>query len=399
MPGKKEDIVIISAVRTPIGSFMGTLADLSPGRLGAIAVREAVRRAGINANQLDEVILGCILTAGQGQSVARQAAIWGEVPVEAPAFTINQMCASGMKAIMLAAQAIKAGDASVVLAGGMESMSSAAHVLPGARKGLRMGSAALVDSMILDGLTDAFNNEHMALCVEKLASERGITRQEQDLFAHQSQIRAAAALQNGRLKAEIVPVEIPKKKGDAVVFEQDEHPRCDCTLEGLAKLKPSFKPGGTITAGNASGISDGAAALVLTSRRRAESLGLAPLASIRSYATAGVEPGCMALGPVPATQKALDKAGLRQGDIDLFEINEAFAAQCLAVQGELGISGDLINVNGGAIALGHPIGASGARIVVTLLYEMKRCGAQRGLATLCVGGGMGSALILENELR
>jgi acetyl-CoA C-acetyltransferase len=394
---EKQDVVIVSAVRTPIGSFMGSLSDLSPGRLGALAVREAVRRAGISANQLDEVILGCILTAGQGQSVARQAAIWGEIPANVPAFTINKMCASGMKAVLLAAQAIKAGDADVILAGGMESMSGSPHVLPGLRKGLRMGSAGLDDTMLLDGLTDAFNNEHMALCVEKLAAEHSITRLEQDQFAHQSQVKAAAALQTGRFTDEIVPVQIPKKKGDPVLFAQDEHPRCDCTLEGLARLKPAFKPDGSITAGNASGISDGSAALVLISRVKAEALGVTPLAVIRSYATAGVDPACMALGPVPATQKALAKAGLNLSDIDLFEINEAFAAQCLAVQHELGIPTDLLNVNGGAIALGHPIGASGARIVITLLYEMIKRDAKRGLATLCVGGGMGSTVILERE--
>jgi acetyl-CoA C-acetyltransferase len=397
MPEKPEDVVIVSAVRTPIGSFMGTLSDLSPGLLGAAVVQEATQRAGIAPDQLDEVILGCILTAGHGQNVARQAAIWGGVPVEVPAYTVNKMCASGMKAVILAAQAIKAGDASAVLAGGMESMSASAHVIPGARKGLRLGSGSLVDTMIQDGLTDAFNDEHLALCVEKLAAERSITRTEQDAFAHTSQIKAAAAIQNDSFKDEIIPIQVSKKKGDSVLFAQDEHPRCDCTREGLAKLKPAFKPNGTITAGNASGISDGAAALVLMSRSRAQALGIRPLAAIRSYAVSAVDPACMALGPVPATHKALAKAGLGLNEIDLFEVNEAFAAQCIAVQQELGIPPELLNVNGGAIALGHPIGASGARIVVTLLYELIKRGAKRGLATLCVGGGMGSALILERE--
>ncbi len=392
-----RDVVFVSACRTPIGSYMGALSDFTPGKLGAAVVREAIQRAGIRPDQVDEVIMGNILAAGGGQGIARQAAIWGGVPVTTPAFAVNKLCGSGMKAITLAAQAIMLGDADIIVAGGVEVMSAAPFILVGARKGLRLGHAQLADSLIADGLMDVFNNVHMGMTAENIAAKYGITRLEQDEFACCSQNRAEAAIKAGLFKDEIMPVEIPQKKGDPAIFEQDEFPRFGCTLESLAKLKPAFKPDGTVTAGNASGINDGAAAVVLMNSLRAAELGLKPLARLRSYGSAALDPGYMGLGPIPATRKTLDRAGLTIDDIQLIEVNEAFATQVLAVQRDLGFSPDVLNVNGGAIALGHPVGASGTRIVVTLLHEMLRRNAGLGLAATCIGGGMGMAVVLERN--
>jgi len=394
MPNQSE-VVIISACRTAIGNFMGALSDISPGKLAAIAVREAIARASIETALVDEVIMGCILTAGAGQSVGRQAAVYSGIPVTTPAYTVNKVCGSGMKAIVLGAQAILLGDAQIVVAGGVESMSSAAYVLPGARKGIRLGNAELLDSLIVDGLTDAFKPVHMGITAENIAKEFQISRKEQDQFACWSQNKSEAAIKARRFLEEIVPVEIPQKKGDPIIFSQDEYPRFGCTLEGLSKLKPSFRPDGTVTAGNASGINDGAAAVVLMSRQRAGDLGLKPMALLKCYATAGVAPELMGLGPIPAVGKALQKAKLTCKDIDLIEANEAFAAQSLAIARELQFPEEKLNVNGGAIALGHPIGASGCRIVVTLVNEMKKRHAALGMATLCIGGGMGIATVFE----
>ncbi len=390
-----REVVIVSACRTAIGSYLGALSDFSPGKLGAVVVREAIQRAGIRPDQVDEVIMGNILAAGAGQGIARQAAIWGGVPVTTPSFLVNKLCGSGMKAMTLAAQAILLGDAEIVVAGGVEVMSAAPFILMGARKGLRMGNAQLLDSLISDGLTDVFNNVHMGVTAENIAMKYGISRQEQDEFACCSQNRAEAAIKAGLFKDEIAPVEIPQKKGDPVIFAQDEYPRFGCTPDSLAKLKPAFKPDGTVTAGNASGINDGAAALVLMRSGRAAERGLTPLARLRAYGSAALDPGYMGLGPAPATRKALERAGLAINDIDLVEINEAFAVQVLAVQHDLGISPDILNVNGGAIALGHPVGASGARIVTTLLHGMLKRDVELGLAATCIGGGMGIAVVLE----
>jgi acetyl-CoA C-acetyltransferase len=391
----EHQVVIVSACRTAIGNFMGTLSDWPPGRLGAQVVREAVVRAKIAPELVNEVIMGCSLDAGHGQGVGRQAAIWGGLPVTTPAYTVNKICGSGMKALILGAQAIRLGEAEVVVVGGIESMSMAPYLLPGARKGLRMGAVQFLDSMITDGLTDVFTNVHMGLTAENIAEKHGLSRQEQDQFACYSQNKAEAAIKAGRFKEEIVAVEIPQKKGDPGVFAVDEYPRLGCTLERLAKLKPAFKPEGTVTAGNASGLNDGAAALVLMSAEQAHNLGLQPMAALRAYGVGAVDPAFMGLGPVPATRQALERAGVTMADIDLIEANEAFAAQALAVARELKFPDDKLNVNGGAIALGHPIGASGARIMVTLLHEMRKRDAALGLATLCIGGGMGTAVIME----
>ncbi|MCG0278620.1 MAG: acetyl-CoA C-acetyltransferase [Thermanaeromonas sp.] len=389
------DVVIVSAVRTAIGTFGGTLKDIPASELGAIVVKEALQRAGIEAGQVDEVILGNVLQAGQGQNPARQAAIKAGIPVEVPAMTINMVCGSGLRAVNLAAGMIASGEADIIVAGGIENMSQAPYALPGARWGMRMGDGQVVDIMIKDGLWDVFNDYHMGITAENLAQKYNISREEQDMFALESQKRAEKAIKEGRFREEIVPVRVPQKKGEPIEFAQDEHPRFGTTLEALAKLRPAFKKDGTVTAGNASGINDGAAGLVLTSSWKAESLGLKPLAVVRSWAAAGVDPSIMGIGPVEATRKALKRAGLTLADIDLIEANEAFAAQCLAVVKELELDLNKTNVNGGAIALGHPIGASGARILVTLLYEMQRRGSRYGLATLCVGGGMGVATIVE----
>ncbi|HEY8341675.1 MAG TPA: acetyl-CoA C-acetyltransferase [Calditerricola sp.] len=391
---RKRDAVIVSAVRTPIGTFNGALSSVSATELGAAVIRAALERAGVAPEQVDEVIMGNVLQAGLGQNPARQAAIKAGLPHDVPAQTVNMVCGSGLKAVHLAAQAIWTGEADVVVAGGMENMSRAPYLLPHARTGYRMGNQTVVDSMIHDGLWCAFNDYHMGITAENLAEEYGITREEQDRFALWSQEKAARAIAAGKFRDEIVPVTVRSRKGEERTVDADEHPRPDTTLEKLAKLPPAFKPDGTVTAGNASGINDGAACLVVTSREKAEERGLTPLAVIRANASAGVDPQVMGIGPVPATRKALAKAGLALEDIDLIEANEAFAAQSLAVAKALGIPNDKLNVNGGAIALGHPIGASGARILVTLIHEMRRREARYGLATLCIGGGQGVATIV-----
>ena len=390
-----RDVVIVSAVRTAVGTFGGALRDIPAVELGKIAVQEAIKRAKIKPEQVEEVILGNVLTAGQGQNPARQVVIRSGIPKEVPATTINKVCASGLKSIMMAAQFIKAGDGDIVVAGGIESMSMAPFLLPGARWGYRMNDGALIDGMIHDGLLDIFNRYHMGITAENVAEKFGVSRQEQDALAFRSQQNAGRAIQEGRFKDEIVPVLIPQKKGDPVAFQVDEHPRPNTTLEALAGLRPAFKKDGTVTAGNASGINDGAAAFVVMSAEKAKALGIEPLARIKSYATAGVAPEIMGTGPVPSSQRALAKAGLTVKDLDLVEANEAFAAQAVYVNKTMGWDIEKVNVNGGVVVLGYPIGASGARILVTLLYEMKKRKARYGLATLCVGGGMGGALIAE----
>jgi len=374
---------------------MGALSAISPVTLGSIVVKESIRRAGTTGAEIDEVILGSVLTAGWGQNVARQSSIEANVPNSVPATTINKVCGSALKAVILGVQAIKCGDAEVILAGGMESMSQAAYVLPGARKGFRIGNTPLIDSMISDGLTDAFTPIHMGITAENIAEQYKISRGEQDEFAARSQIRAEAAIKAGRFVDEMVPIEIPQKKGPPVLFAQDENPRFGTTADTLAKLKPAFKNIGTVTAGNASGLNDGAAAVLLMSRKKAGDLGIEPIATIRGYGSAGVDPAVMGMGVVPASRRALERAGVTVKDIDLFEANEAFAAQALAVGRVMEFPDDRLNVNGGAIALGHPIGASGVRILVTLLYEMKKRDGCLGLATLCIGGGMGTAIVVE----
>jgi acetyl-CoA C-acetyltransferase len=390
-----RDVVIASAVRTAVGTFGGALRDIPAIELGKIAVQEALKRAKIKPEQVEEMILGNVLTAGQGQNPARQVLIRSGIPKEIPATTINKVCASGLKSVMMAAQVIKAGDADIVMAGGMESMSMAPFLLPGARWGYRMNDGVLVDGMIHDGLLDIFNRYHMGITAENVAEKFGVSRQDQDALAFRSQQNAGRAIKEGRFKDEIVPVMIPQKKGDPVAFQVDEHPRPTTTLEALAGLRPAFKKDGTVTAGNASGINDGAAAIVVMSAEKAKALGIEPLAKIKAYATAGVAPDIMGTGPVPSSQKALAKAGLAVKDLDLIEANEAFAAQAVYVNKTMGWDMAKVNVNGGAVALGHPIGASGARILVTLLHEMKKRKSRYGIATLCVGGGMGAALIAE----
>lgn len=391
-----KEVVIASAVRTAIGSFNGALAALSPAELGAVAVKEAIHRAGIKPEQVDEVYLGCILQSGHGQGVARQAAVKAGIPVEVPATTVNILCGSGLRTVSLAAQTIMTGDNDIVIAGGTESMSQAPYLVKQSRFGHKMGHGEFIDSMIYDALTDVFNNYHMGVTAENVAEQWGISREEQDAFAARSQNRAERAKKEGKFKEEIVPVEIKTKKG-ITVFDEDEYIKEGVTAEALGKLKPAFKKDGSVTAGNASGINDGAAALVIMSKEKAEELGITPLATIVSHATTGVDPSIMGIGPVSASKKALQKAGLTIKDIDLVEANEAFAAQALAVAKDLELEDEKVNVNGGAIALGHPVGASGARILVTLLHEMKRRDAKRGLATLCIGGGMGTALIVERK--
>ena len=390
-----KDVVIASAVRTAVGTFGGALRDIPAIELGKIAVQEALKRAKIKPEQVEEVILGNVLTAGQGQNPARQVLIRSGIPKEVPATTINKVCASGLKSVMMAAQVIKAGDADIVMAGGIESMSMAPFLLSGARWGYRMNDGALIDGMIHDGLLDIFNRYHMGITAENVAEKFGVSRQEQDALAFRSQQNAGRAIKEGRFKDEIVPVMIPQKKGDPAAFQMDEHPRPSTTMEALAGLRPAFKKDGTVTAGNASGINDGAAAVLVMSADKARALGVEPLAKIKAYATAGVAPEIMGTGPVPSSQKALAKAGLMVKDLDLIEANEAFAAQAVYVNKTMGWDVAKVNVNGGAVALGHPIGASGARILVTLLYEMKKRKSRYGIATLCVGGGMGAALIAE----
>ena len=392
-----RDVVIVSAVRTAIGSFMGTLSSTPATELGALVIKEAVNRAGITGEQVDEVIMGNVLQAGLGQGPARQAALKAGLPIETTSMAVNKLCGSGLKAVHLGMQAIQTGDAEIVVAGGMENMSLAPHLLKGARDGLRMGDGKLSDSMLEDGLLCAVNSYHMGVTAENIAEQYSLTREEQDEFSAWSQQKAESAINEGRFADEIVPVVIPQRKGEPIVFDTDEFPRAGVTAEKLAKLKPAFKKDGTVTAGNASGINDGAAALVLMSREKAEELGIKPMAVIRGNGAAGVDPRIMGIGPIPATKKALEKAGLSMEDIDLVEANEAFAAQSLAVGRDLEIPREKLNVNGGAVALGHPIGASGARVLVTLLHEMKRRGSQYGLATLCIGGGQGVATIVEME--
>lgn len=390
-----REVVIASAVRTAIGKFGGSLLPLSAPELGAIVIKEALKRVNVPGEKVDEVIFGNVLQAGLGQNPARQASIKAGLPIEVPAFTVNKVCGSGLKCVELAAQSILAGDNDIVVAGGMESMSNAPFVTSGkARWGLRMGDSKLVDVMIKDGLWDAFNNYHMGITSENVAEKFGVTREDQDEVSARSQQRAIAAIKSGAFKDEIVPVTIKTKKGETV-FDTDEFPREGTTTEILAKLRPAFKQGGTVTAGNASGLNDGAAALVIMSAEKAQELGIKPMAKILSYASAGVDPAIMGIGPIPASRKALSKAGLEVKDLDLIEANEAFAAQFVEVGRELNFDPDKVNVNGGAIALGHPIGASGARILVTLLYALKNRDKKLGLATLCIGGGMGTSAVVE----
>jgi acetyl-CoA C-acetyltransferase len=390
-----RDIVIASAARTPTGSFGGSLAGIDAVQLGKIVAEAAVERAGIEKAAIDEVIIGNVLSAGQGQNVARQIAIHAGLPEEVSCLTINKVCGSGLRAVSLAAQIIKAGDADVVLSGGTENMSKAPYLLHKARYGYRMGDDSLVDSMIRDGLWDAYNDYHMGITAENVADRWSISREDQDQFAFTSQQRAEAAIREDRFKDEIVPVMIPQRKGDPKVFDTDEFPRFGTTLEGLAKLRPAFKKDGTVTAGNASGINDAASMLVVMSAERAKELGVEPMARIVTYGSAGLDPQIMGYGPVPSSRKTLAKAGLTVKDLNLVEANEAFAAQALAVMKDLELNPEITNVNGGAIALGHPIGSSGSRIATTLLYEMKRRKSRYGLATLCIGGGLGTALIVE----
>ena len=389
------DIVIVAAARTAVGKFGGTLAKTAAPELGATVIKALLARSGLSGEQINEVILGQVLTAGSGQNAARQAVVKAGLPLEVPAFTINKVCGSGLKAVMLGAQAIRDGDSEIVIAGGQENMSAAPHVLPNSRDGQRMGDWKLVDTMITDGLWDVYNQYHMGITAENVAKQYGITREQQDALALASQQKAAAAQEAGRFKDEIVPVSIAQKKGDPIAFDSDEFINKKTSAEALAGLRPAFDKAGSVTAGNASGLNDGAAAVVVMSARKAAALGLKPLARIVSYATSGLDPATMGLGPVPASQKALQRAGWKVGDVDLFELNEAFAAQACAVNKLLGVDPAKVNVNGGAIAIGHPIGASGCRILVTLLHEMQRSGAKKGLAGLCIGGGMGVAMALE----
>jgi len=391
-----EDVVIVAAGRTPVGKFGGTLAKIPAAELGAHVIRQLLAKTGIDPASVSEVIMGQVLTAGAGQNPARQAVIKGGLPDMVPAQTINMVCGSGLKATHLAAQAIKCGDAQIVIAGGQENMSASPHVLNGSRDGFRMGDAKLVDTMIVDGLWDVYNQYHMGVTAENVARKYDVSRAEQDEFALQSQLKAEAAQKAGKFKDEIIPVEIPSKKGPTI-FDTDEYPKHGSTLEALSGLRPAFNKEGTVTAGNASGINDGAAAVIMMSASKAKELGLTPLARIKAYASAGLDPSIMGMGPVSATQLCLKKAGWTHEDIDLMEINEAFAAQAIAVNKEMGWDTSKINVNGGAIALGHPIGASGCRVLVTLLHEMVRRDAKRGLASLCIGGGMGVALAVERD--
>ncbi|CAI8821158.1 putative acyltransferase [Pseudomonas sp. IT-347P] len=390
-----QDVVIVAATRTAIGSFQGSLASVSAVDLGAAVIRQLLEQTGLDGAQVDEVIMGQVLTAGAGQNPARQAAIKAGLPHAVPAMTLNKVCGSGLKALHLGAQAIRCGDADVIIAGGQENMSLSNYVMPGARTGLRMGHAQIVDTMISDGLWDAFNDYHMGITAENLVDKYEISREQQDAFAAASQQKAAAAIEAGRFVDEITPILIPQRKGDPVAFKVDEQPRGDTTAESLAKLRPAFKKDGSVTAGNASSLNDGAAAVILMSAEKAKSLGLPVLAKIAAYANAGVDPAIMGIGPVSATRRCLDKAGWNIGQLDLIEANEAFAAQSLAVAKDLQWDLDKVNVNGGAIALGHPIGASGCRVLVTLLHEMIKRDAKKGLATLCIGGGQGVALALE----
>lgn len=390
-----REVVIASAVRTPVGAFGGTLKDMTPMAMGGLVIKEALIRAGVNGEHVDEVIFGSVLQAGYGQGVARQAAIQAGLPETVPASTINMICGSGLKTVSMAALSIMAGQNDIVIAGGTENMSMAPYLLKSARWGQRMGNGELYDVMVKDGLWCAFNDYHMGITAENIAERYQITREEQDKFATSSQQKAAAARDAGRFSDEIVAVPIPQRKGDPILFATDEYIKAETTFEGISKLKPAFKKDGTVTAANASGINDGAAALVLMSREKAEELGITPIAVIAGFGSAGVDPSVMGLGPVPAVKKALKNAQMTIADLELVEANEAFAAQAIAVVRDLEINPEIVNVNGGAIAIGHPIGASGARILVSLLHEMKKRDAKTGLATLCIGGGMGEALIVK----
>ncbi|MEO3693426.1 acetyl-CoA C-acetyltransferase [Roseateles paludis] len=390
-----QDIVIVAAARTAIGKFGGTLAKTAAPELGATVVKDLLRRSGLSGEQISEVILGQVLTAGSGQNPARQTVIKSGLPQGVPAMTINKVCGSGLKAVMLAAQSIRDGDTDIVIAGGQESMSLAPHVLPGSRDGQRMGDWKLIDTMVNDGLWDVYNQYHMGITAENVAKQYGITREQQDALALASQQKAAAAIDAGRFKDEIVPVTIPQKKGDPLIFDTDEFVNRKTNADALAGLRPAFDKAGSVTAGNASGLNDGAAAVMVMSAAKAAALGLTPLGRIASYASSGLDPAIMGMGPVPASRKALERAGWKAADLDLLEINEAFAAQACAVHKEMGWDLSKVNVNGGAIALGHPIGASGCRVLVTLLHEMIKRDAKKGIASLCIGGGMGVALTIE----
>jgi acetyl-CoA C-acetyltransferase len=392
-----DEVVILSAVRTPIGKFQGALSDVSAPQLGSIVVREAVKRAGIDPKQVDECIMGLVVSAGLGQNPARQAALYGGLPAEVGAMTVNKVCGSGLKAVGLAAQAVRCGDSNLVVAGGMESMTNAPYLLPQARKGYRLGNAEIIDSMVRDGLWDVYNDYHMGNTGENVAEKYNISREEQDEFAANSHRKALAAIRECRFKSQIVPVEIPaKKKGAApTLFEKDEGPREDTSREALRALKPAFKKDGTVTAGNAPGVNDGAAAVVVTSASRAADLGIRPMARIVAHVTSGIDPAWVMMAPVSAVRKLWDKTGWKPDEVDLYEINEAFSVQAIAVIRELGLDPEKVNVNGGAVALGHPIGASGARILVTLLYELERRNLRKGIAALCLGGGNAVAMAVE----
>lgn len=390
-----KEVVIVSAVRTGVGSFGGSLKSITPMELGSIVIKEAINRAGIDVNDVDEVLFGSVLQSGYGQGVARQASIKAGLPVTVPATTINMICGSGLKTVSLAVQSILAGDNEVVIVGGTENMSMSPYLIKTNRWGQKMGNGELYDTMVKDGLWDAFNDYHMGITAENIAEEYSLTRKEQDEFAYNSQLKATKAKNEGRFKDEIVPVLIPQRKKDPIVFDYDEYIKENADLEKMKKLRPAFKKDGTVTAANSSGINDGAAALIVMSKEKADKLGITPLVSIISHASAGVDPRVMGLGPIPATKKALKIANLNVEDIDLFEANEAFAAQSLAVVKELGLDIEKVNVNGGAIAIGHPIGASGARILVTLIHEMQKRKSNYGVATLCIGGGMGEAVIVK----
>ncbi len=392
-----RDVVIVAAGRTAVGTFGGSLSKIPASDLGATVIKGLIEKIDLDPSKVDEVILGQVLTAGCGQNPARQATLNGGLPIEVPAITINKVCGSGLKAVQMATQAIRCGDADIIIAGGQENMSASAHVLPNSRNGARMGDWKMVDTMIKDGLWDAFNDYHMGITTENIVEKYGFTREEQDAFAAASQNKAEAAVTSGRFKDEIIPVTIPQRKGDPIVFDTDEQPRFGCTAEALGKLRPAFKKDGSVTAGNSSTINDGAAAVIVCSAEKAEELGLPVLARIKAYGNAGLDPAIMGTGPICATQKALEKAGWTVDDLELVEANEAFAAQAMSVNKDLGWNTDIVNVNGGAIALGHPIGASGCRVFVSLIHEMNKRDAKKGLATLCIGGGMGTALAIERD--
>ncbi|MGH1463188.1 MAG: acetyl-CoA C-acetyltransferase [Neptuniibacter sp.] len=392
-----RDVVIVAAGRTAVGTFGGSLSKIPASDLGATVIKGLLEKIDLDPSKVDEVILGQVLAAGCGQNPARQATLNGGLPIEVPAITINKVCGSGLKAVQMATQAIRCGDADIIIAGGQENMSASPHVLPNSRNGARMGDWKMVDTMIKDGLWDAFNDYHMGITTENIVEKYGFTREEQDAFASASQNKAEAAVTSGRFKDEIIPVTIPQRKGDPIVFDTDEQPRFGCTAEALGKLRPAFKKDGTVTAGNSSTINDGAAAVIVCSAEKAKELGLPVLAKVTAFGNAGIDPSIMGTGPICATQKALEKAGWSIDDLELVEANEAFAAQAMSVNKDLGWNTDIVNVNGGAIALGHPIGASGCRVFVSLIHEMNKRDAKKGLATLCIGGGMGTALAIERD--